>query len=885
MKEKILLSYTHGITNSPSDTLCGDGELAECVNLELKNQELVPMEMPVKLGFTLDSGEKLVLVHNIKTGGKNYFTLSSSGVLKAFKVVGGSKVSLGLSVSCGVITSIQSIGNTVVVYTPDSPHYILYKDGGYVYLGSSMPEMKLSFNLNGKVVVSEIFDVDVPAKSDGDDKTADNPDLSSDENKEAVTSQIIPQVNKFIAEESEAKGKFIYPFFARYAYKLFDGSYCMQSAPVLMMPSTTLAPLCGYLARQDKRPPFKTFIAAAPSTLSVRRNGTYNLGDWSDIISEVCVFVSDSVRTYDQEGEIESWSYSGGYSTPTHKSSFYGVLNSGECKKYGLNDAIRDAYYESGSKVSDHNVWDLPVKESGDITKAISECSLFYKYASFSPDFIDSNSYFEINPEETGINPVANIQVGERLPDDYMTHDILLPQNSLVYNSRLNISNIKRKIFKGFSAASLSQVGINDSVSGLYYIYTYIRTKNGDKIVKSPSDLMTFNMYGIYLFYPDTDAYRMIIHDTYNSRYADVPLNAHPTLNGAYYLSNFEDLTFVYGTPSVSESTDAYEDLPNKLFTSELNNPFYFPLEGIYTVGSGEIIGMTAVTRPISQGQFGEYPMMMFCSDGNYAMKVDAEGFYERISPIQEDIVLGNDKITPMEDSVVVITKKGLMLNQGGEMVKMAPQMDGGMFDKSILEGLSTKNEGIASLCNFSSDAEGFLSYLYGARMAFDYSSNRLFIYNTGKTYSYVYNFENSTVSKMILEGGAKVVSSVIDYPDTIIQDENGSLYSLYAKDDVSVMYNHLNGFALTRPMKFGGAMTMKSIYQIKNLDSAMCEGSFVKYSIYGSNDNIHYYKVASRFGKPYKYYRLAIYTNLLPKESFSGTAITIEERRTGKLR
>ena len=878
MKEKVVISYSNGITHSPSDLVCSDGELEECINLEVRNGELMPMEMPVKLGFTLASGEKLVLVHNIKTGGKNYFTLSS-GVLKAFHIVGGAKESYNLSVNCGEVTSIQSIGNTVVVYTPDSPHYILYKEEeGYVYLGSSMPEMKLSFNLSGKVEVSEIFNVDVPSKDN-------NPDLSSDENKEKATSQIIPQVNKFIAEKSEATGKFIFPFFVRYAYKLFDGSYCMQSAPVLMMPSTTLAPLCGFLARQYARPPFQTFVAAAPSILTIRRNGNYNLKNWSDIISEVCIFVSEPIRTYDQEGKIESWSYSGGYSTPTHKSSFYGVLNSGECKKYNLNEAIRDGYYESGSKVSDHNVWDLPVKEFGDITSAISECSLFYKYASYTPEHIDSHSSLAINPEETGINPVANIQVGERLPDDYMTHDVLIPQNSLVYNSRLNISNIKRKIFNGFSAASLSQVGLNDSVSGVYNIYTYIRTNNGNKVVKSPLDVMTFNMYGIYLFYPDTDAYRMIIHDTTNSRYADIPLTSHPTLNGAYYLSDFTDLVFTNGNPSVSESEDLYEYLPNKLFTSELNNPFHFPLEGIYTVGSGEIIGMTAVTRPISQGQFGEFPMMMFCSDGNYAMKVDAEGFYERISPIQEDIVLGNDKITPMEDSVVVITKKGLMLNQGGEIVKLASQMDGGVIDLSLFKGIETSISEISKIVNKAKDNTSFLSYLYGSRMAFDYASNRLFIYNREKNYSYVYNFNNNTISKLLLGQDLKIETSVIDYPDVIIQDQKGNLYSLYDKNDISTQSTRYYGMIFTRPLKMGGPLTLKSIRQIMLLATYNNKESFVKYLLYGSNDNVSYYQVSSRFGKPYKYYRLAIYTNLLPKESFSGTAITIEERRTGKLR
>lgn len=883
MKEKVVISYSKGITHSPSDLVCDDGELEECVNLEVRNGELVPMEMPVPIGVTLGSEEVLVLVHDIKAGPKNYIVLKN-GTLGAFYMDGTSRVDYSLNVYCGDLKSIQKLGNTVITYTSEKPFYFVYKDDDYTFLGSKMPSLGLSFNLDGKIVVSEIFDVNVPSLDDDDDDTADNPDLSTDENKEKATNQIIPQVNKFIAEESEAKGKFIFPFFARYAYKLFDGTYTMQSAPVLLMPSTTLAPLCGFLARQDDRPPFKTFIAAVPSTLVVRRDGTYNLSDWSDVISEVSIFVSSPIRTYDQEGTIESFSYTT-KDSPSTRSSFYGSLASMGYKKYGIDEEMENVKFDDTNYISSHNLWDLPVKDGSEIAKLVSECSLFYKYTSFSPSYIDSNTQISIDPESAGINPVSDIEVGEILPDDYMTHDTLVPEESFVYNGRLNISNVKRNLFEGYSAAVLSQVGLHSSSTSSYTIYTYIRTQNGDKVVKSPNSNAIFEMYGIYLFYPDSDAYKMVISDNYSNSYASVVLSEHPSLNGAYYFGNFNDLQFASGSPGVSVSDDPSEYLTNKLFVSEVNNPFHFPLNGIYTVGSGEIIGLSAITRPISQGQFGEFPLIAFCSDGNYALRVDEQGFYTSISPVQEDIVLGSDKITPMENSIMIITKKGLMLTSGGEMSKIALQMEGGILDYSSLDGVKTTDATFEGLVGKSADDTGFLSYLYGARMAFDYASNRIFIYNPDKTYSYIYKFENDTVSKMVINGGAKIVTSVIDYPDTIIQDETGVLYSLYSKTDVSTSSERMGGLILTRPLKMGGAMDMKAIRQIKTVEANRTKDSFVKYNLYGSNDNVKYYRVSSRFGKPYKYYRVAIYTSLLPKESLSGTVFTIEERRTHKLR
>ena len=256
---------------------------------------------------------------------------------------------------------------------------------------------------------------------------------------------------------------------------------------------------------------------------------------------------------------------------------------------------------------------------------------------------------------------------------------------------------------------------------------------------------------------------------------------------------------------------------------------------------------------------------------------------YDAFRPMQEDIVLGSDKITPLEDSVVMITKKGMMLLQGGNVTHLAQYMDGVHFDKSILAGMNVQP--FKYMIDGTADHEGFLSFLYNSRMAFDYSSNRLLVYNAHKSYSYVYNFNNDTTSKMVLGDGLNIVASANDYPDVIIQDNNGGLYSLYEKTDVNTITDRRLGFIVSKPLKMGSAMSLKTIKQIRNLYNVSSEDSYVKHLVYGSNDNITYYRIASRYGKPYKYYRMVIYSNILPKEAFTGSVLTIEERRTNKLR
>ena len=138
-------------------------------------------------------------------------------------------------------------------------------------------------------------------------------------------------------------------------------------------------------------------------------------------------------------------------------------------------------------------------------------------------------------------------------------------------------------------------------------------------------------------------------------------------------------------------------------------------------------------------------------------------------------------------------------------------------------------------------------------------------------------------MTKLVLSGES-VVTSVLDYPSTIIQTSSGRLLSLYEKEDVNTLEERRTGVAVTRPLKIGNPAAYKIMDRIRNF-GRIGKDSYVKYRIYGSMDGTAYAPLKSLRGKSYLFYRIAFYTNMLPKEGFSGTLIGFDYRMTNKFR
>ena len=105
-----------------------------------------------------------------------------------------------------------------------------------------------------------------------------------------------------------------------------------------------------------------------------------------------------------------------------------------------------------------------------------------------------------------------------------------------------------------------------------------------------------------------------------------VKLKEHPMLNGAYYFGSLPTIdTFVAdssikNTPTITDG--AVESFDSQIFTSVVNNPFVFEASGDNTVGTGRIIDIAANTEAVSQGQFGQYPLLVFTSEGIYVTMI-----------------------------------------------------------------------------------------------------------------------------------------------------------------------------------------------------------------------------------------------------------------------
>ena len=87
------------------------------------------------------------------------------------------------------------------------------------------------------------------------------------------------------------------------------------------------------------------------------------------------------------------------------------------------------------------------------------------------------------------------------------------------------------------------------------------------------------------------------------AKYPKVGMNYQPIAIG-FTPSAFE----LIDSSKVEIVSDTYVD-HNRVQVSEIQNPFVFPAELSYQVGSGNILAMNANAEPLSTGQAGEHPI------------------------------------------------------------------------------------------------------------------------------------------------------------------------------------------------------------------------------------------------------------------------------------
>lgn len=871
------------VSHKPDDLNANDGAMSLCVNLVNDDGSLRPLEKPTTFA-TLPAGYKVLFIHTTSTF-DNYIlynaSLASLYCIPSEHIGDSDYISTegAFLIKITEEPSITALGNTLILTFKESPiRYAIFKNGKYKPLADHPPFVPMKFCTNAIYRWEEYSTKSLSVKAllgnDGsvaDDSLAPFDKLSQEEAEQAITTPVLASANKFIADLAN-DNKFCFPFFVRYALRMYDGSLTMHSYPVLMIPNSHLiACLDSLNVTSSTISVGKGAIWAKAADLYNKFENSPNLHEWEDLIQGIDIFVSAPIYTYNQAGFVKGWGKQGSRIEQSSLQVNY--------------DFLPGFYGEQRFSHKYHML--LPTHDDAKIREDVENCSLFYKISSIPFNEIGNNSqdnqgWNKIQLRNGVLNTITQQEV---MTDDFNSHNSKIAGYSTVYNNRLNISDVTEEItgdvpitcqipttnIDTTSPVKTSEVFTNISIEGISHCL---------KQEARDSETIFANLPR-YLFFPHTGVTNTIFYDTVENMYYNIPMKEHTGLNGAVYFRGFgEDMPAETTAPT--NTVDSIKvNYPNKIYTSVVDNPFTFEPTMINTIGAGRIVALTSVTQAISQGQFGAFPLYAFTTEGIWALEVNSYGGWSSRSPVSRDVILNGTQPLAIDNAIVFMSEQGLMLLAGGNCRCLSSTLSSENNIPIIPDSIATPSQ-VESLLNFPRSAS----------LAYDYAHARIYLF-TGEGTAWIYSLRSSRWTHAILK--ANNVYAVNAYPECQLAISNADGTQSLLKLNADCEY-HSNGFILSRPLGF-------DTLNLRTINNVLIKGTFshldsnsgkVNTILYATADGIQYGLIASSdreyirrlSGSAYQSHRLMLITDgMTPSFSISCAVFTISEIMMNKLR
>lgn len=899
-----------GYTAQPSDYECQDGDLAFSLNLINENGHLSPISAPSET-LNLQEDESVAIIHTVENH-QNYILIRSiydAEDLKAVYWLCNSDETTDTKNATFItvipnFSNVAIIGNTVIFATDKGMRYILWKNDTYLSLGSKPPFLIIDFGLKykGRLASSDTF-VDVAEACVGGESSPASSKRRHKATKEEladITQRIYAQLLSAVNEAIIANGYFYQPFFIRYAYRLYDGTYAWHSSPILMLPNVTV-PRIDITSNEAGS---ETGLRTVGSQLNIPYfTLNYNINEaqikdlktWADIITAVDIFISAPIYTFNQSKDLDS-------ATTTlaslYASGTVAAVSGSNNANRGRSDSnyLLGHYADAGdnSRYIDHTAnktltdnikcWNIKWHER--FLENIKSVHEFYKIAEIDiSELAPTNGMQPLNLTTTDL---TNLVSRPTLPDDYISHATLCPKNLLTFNSRLNITGVDFTPSAPLPIPASVEYGNAEGPDSDYTVTVWSR-HNGVICRAVHKSSITADKFNVatgcprYIYYPDANAFKMEICISDTIRYT-IPLTPHDFLNGAYYFGGIlTDRTPYNSTEETPSDTALSVSMPSKIYTSEVNNPFAFPPANINTVGSGTVLALSSAAKALSQGQFGQFPLYAFTSEGIWALELSESGSFRAIQPITRDVCKNPQGITQIDSAVLFPSDRGIMLLSGAEAVCISDNINNeNPFNILELPYMAELHSKLGHTIDTCMPIQPFAAFLENCRMVYNYTQQRIIIYNEEYTYAYIYSLKTRLWSMMY----SSIKYNINSYPEALAVTKDGKMVNFAQTDRASV-----GGLLLTRPMKLDAPDLLKTI------DTIIQRGNFrkghVQVVLYGSRDLYDWSLIWSSKdhylrgfrGSPYKYYRIALLCNLDKDESISGATIQYTPRLTNQPR
>ena len=673
-----------------------DGESFMLVNMRPKNGALEPIP-PRKKVRSFERPYYKLHLHK-STGFEHLIGLrqSSNSWSAFYEPEDGENVALYENIPSRV-TGVEQSGNLLVFVTDSEMYYTLWRNNAYTSYGT-LPEIPpVRFCYDGKVYKHEenycdyyklpkrqIYEVD---------------ELISHEYWVGIINHAIRKLQEkyenspnYGAKTYFRGGFFTDAVFARYAFRLFDGTHVKLSPPILLMPPQDIKNL--KYATGYTRISSNTFEGGDPIISELLKGKVYLSG--SEYV-RVCGFV------------------------PTIEYDLTGL------KKYeGLIQSV-DIFLTPLLGISSAEDWRKSKRESF-VTPAILEkiqgASTFYKIRSLELGENTHQTPERLLKTDADVYKWANIEHQEQLPVDTFSHHAQGADMSHMYNKRLHLANTTTSFFKGFNYdffrweidgndhllenynAWPIRAGWGESFGALFGFYTEgeslviatdIETDGVAHTVYAPYEWKETDkdMRGImsaFISYPDPRAKRMRFYyvnaGTWHLR-KELELKSHDFLNIAYFLDSELQPVFVPnngGNPVTKPDTSVTPRITEKgkLKVSEVNNPLRFPNQNVNRFAGG-ILAISSNLMNAADRNFGQFPLYVFTDEGIWAMQVGSGDAPYASAQIK---VLGEAPVSRVVGStpygVVYIAKGGLFLINGQSCVSISGQRTPACFRNKI---------------------------------------------------------------------------------------------------------------------------------------------------------------------------------------------------------
>lgn len=751
--------------------------------------------------------------------------------------------------------------------------------------------------------------------------------LQNDENVKKLEDRVFGALNSGRAQIMK-KGYLMFPVMLRYAYRLYDGSTIMASQPILMYPMLP-RPYLFYSAWQK----FKDYNQAADGydISGVKGLSLFfeayrifanvegddiisELKQWNGIVKSVDIFISPQMYTI----ESDMLDYSMFEGNGSDSSPFRPQQAKVRLKERNIKDIIDGVSAFHLVKSIDISELDRLVYNNTYDTSTIGSMrSNFNEFSRVLPD--DLTNYTE----------------KETLSDSLYDNGLMSAGLLLSYNKRLLCGGVSRLEPSDYEIGKLYPQIYNEVKKPRYSDKDKTTYYDGVRMNATPKDLITKDTCEDYsLTRSDSDGYaayeitdngavtyisskftatalpkylafpgnkmtayiRISADDNGNEVATRISLKRSDTINVSYnypFAAQEKNNGATQKIPSVTTMGEyARIDTGNILKASEVNNPLIYKDGNSTTCGMGEILALASNALPVSTGQFGQYPIFAFCTDGVYAVQVGADGTLQSCVPYSYDILVDKHSICNVERSIVFITKQGVVsIGDARTLLLDADKRAKYAFDNDAQKTFVAKSCVAVGLA--LPDLTDLSMYLTtGARMAYDSVHARLIVFNPRYAYSYVYNYAErawciitETFARALNDSGQCKMVRV--YSD----GENGYTADVidYATDDVVEAKPAL---LISRPLKMSASDALKTVTSV--IQRGVFDKGHVAQAIYGSNDNRNWTRVKSSNGERmeafsgsgYKYFRLVVFlSDFTQDECISGCSVDVNVRMSNKLR